>query len=106
MLPILSQYKDNEYFRPNGSIDPSKKTEKYHIEASQWIYSLAMRNMCAWSYDAYNRFAELRAYSVGKQSTTKYQTWLTSEVSTNQSSTVATDSFDDIPLTRQAKKGG
>ena len=106
MLPILSQYKDNEYFRPNGSINPAQKDAEYHKRWAQHIYSLWMRNACAWGVDGYNRFAELRAYSTGKQDITKYQTWLSSEVTTNQSSTIAVDSFDSTPLSRVSKREG
>ncbi len=106
MLPILSQYKDNEYFRPNGNINPQTKDSEYHKRWAQYVYSLWMRNACAWGVDGYNRFAELRAYSTGKQDITKYQTWLSSEVSTNQSSTIAVDSFDSTPLSRISKREG
>lgn len=106
MIPILSEYKDKEWGRPKQSIDPLKKQAEYHRQNSQFIYSLFTRNRCAWGNASYSRFDELRSYSMGEQSTDRYKKWLSNDLSTGESSTVAVDSFDSTPLSRVAKKEG
>ena len=56
----------------------------------------------------YNKFIHFRAYSTGNQSTDRYKVWAVNDFSTSGSSTqpVALDTFDDLPLTRLAKKYG
>ncbi len=107
MIPIISKYKDGEWSFPRQNINPKDKDAKYHKRNAEAIYSLFLRNKCSWTSDSYSHFEELRLYSLGKQDTSKYKTWLTNDLSsTGQPSTIALDSFDSTPLSRVAKKEG
>ena len=106
MIPNITSYKDGDYDRPNERINPSDKNADYHKKWSQFVYALYLRGSCAWGVDGYNKFSELRSYSLGKQNCDKYKVWLSSEVSTNQSSTIAVDSFDSTPLSRISRREG
>lgn len=107
MIPIINKYKDDDFAFPRQNINPTKKGLEYHRKGAEAIYSLFCRNKTAWGVDGYNRFEELRLYSLGKQSTDRYKTWLSQDLSsTGQPSTVAVDSFDSTPLSRIARKEG
>jgi hypothetical protein len=108
VIPILDAFKSKEWVRPNQEIDPQKKDKAYHQRNAEFIYSLYCRDKCAWGINGYNKFNELRAYSRGNQSTDRYKVWAVNDFSTAGSSTtpVALDTFDDLPLTRLAKKYG
>lgn len=106
MIPIFPSYKENEYQAPRQNIDPSKKDSAYHKRWAEFIYSLYCRSKTAWGYGTYDKFQELRDYSRGEQSVERYKKWLLNDLSDTTSSTIASDSFDSLPLTRVSRREG
>ncbi len=106
MFSTLKEYKDKEWYAPKQNINPAEKLADYHKRYSQFIYSLLCRNKTAWGVIGFDRFNTLRLYSLGKQDTDQYKTFLTSDITTSTNSTIALDSFDSTPLAREAKRSG
>jgi len=99
-------YVEGEYSFPRQDINPKEKDESYHRRNTEAIYSLFCKGKTAWGVNAYDYFQTLRDYSCGNQSTDRYKSWLLSDQSEGATETVATDSFDSIPLSRVSKKEG
>ncbi len=103
----LNKYKGDSWVFPNTAIDPRKKDAVYCQKWAEAIFSLYTRARTAWGVDAYTYFQNLRDYSNGRQNTDKYKSFLLSDETAGSSTTaVALDAFDDLPLTRKAKREG
>jgi len=106
MLPVIEAYKQ-DFPMPRQSINPAEKTADYHKRWASYIYSLYITNKTSWGIASYDRFQELRDYSCGRQSTDRYKKWLVNDWNTGSStSSVSVDSFDDLPIAREAKRKG
>jgi len=103
-IPVFPNYQSYEYSFPTRDIDPKKKDSTYCIAWAKAIYSLWCRNKTAWTITTQNEFAELRAYARGEQDITQYQNWLIGESATSTSGSVT--AFDDLPVSRVAKREG
>ena len=103
-IPVLQNFTNTEYSFPARDISPLKKKSEYCLQWAKAIYSLWIRNKTAWTSDYQNEFSVLRAYSRGEQDITQYQTWLMGETTNDNNGTVT--AFDELPLSRRAKKEG
>lgn len=106
IVPSLGAYKDFEWAFPKRDINPKDKQADYCRRNAEAIYSLFCRNKLSWGQDTWNHFSVLRAYSRGEQDTSQYKSWLTNDISDSNNTSIATDSFDSLPLSRIAKRQG
>ncbi len=107
MIPVLSDYKSGYNF-PDRDIDPKKKeTPEYYKQNASAIYSLFCQNQTSWSYADINKFNTNRLYSRGEQDSEQYKSWLINDTTESSSTTpVSITDWDDIPLTRVARREG
>jgi len=103
-IPVLSNYSQTEWPFPSKDIDPKKKLGPYCRQNAQAIYSLFLKNKCAWTIDYQNEFSVLRAYSRGEQDIDQYKKWMTGGDSTKANGSVS--AFDDTPIGRVSKREG
>jgi len=103
-IPVVPSYQNTNYVFPKRDINPASKNAKYCLAWSKAIYSLWCSGRAAWTHDKQVEFATLRSYALGQQDVSQYKSWLSGEVSGD--STTSITAFDDIPLTRVAKREG
>jgi hypothetical protein len=106
MIPIIDDsYKNKEWAFPPRDQNPANKGAEYCRQNNQAIYSLFCRNKMAWGAGDLRTFGTLRDYSNGRQSTDQYKSFLLNDINDNGTS-VSFDSFDQLPLSRVAKRQG
>lgn len=106
IAPIFEEYKNKEYVFPSRDINPKDKKDEYCRKNAEAIYSLFLRNKLNWGSQTWEHFSVLRSYSRGEQSVEQYKSWLINDVNDTNNTSIATDSFDSLPLSRVAKRGG
>lgn len=107
MIPIIDGYSTGDYTFPSRDIPDTQKGEKYCLQNAQSVYALFLANQCSWGTADITRFSDNRAYSNGTQNVNRYKSWLLQDSDDGSSTTpVSVESFDDLPLSRQAKRLG
>lgn len=108
MIPVITTYVDKgaTFQRPETDIDPKKKDNAYALTWARYLYSLFCNNQTAWAASDISRFERNRQYSLGKQSTDQYKSWLINESNADTTSTVSVTSFDDTAYSRVGKRQG
>lgn len=100
----IDKYKDGYSF-PARDIDPAKKGNDYCRQNAEAIYSLYLNDKTAWGYGRFSHFDTLRRYSAGRQDVDQYKTFLLNTQTTDSNSTTYT-SYDDLPISKMAKRMG
>jgi hypothetical protein len=104
-IHVSPNYKSGEFSFPSRDIDPKTKGADYSRQWAEAIYALFCKGKTAWTTDAQNEFTVLRAYSRGEQDMEQYKKWLMSSTTTD-TGTVTYTEFDDLPISRVAKREG
>ena len=100
----IDKYKEGYAF-PSRDRNPESKKEKYCLANAEAIYSLYLNGKTAWGYGRYNHFDIMRQYSTGQQDTEQYKTFLLN-TATNDTSGTAYTSYDDLAISKTAKRQG
>jgi hypothetical protein len=104
-MDINQKYKAETYLFPSRNIDPKLKlTDDYGIKMCEAIYSTYIRDKCGFPYSFIGIYDEVRRYSNGKQSVSKYMEWLLGKEEVNPND-VVTD-FDGSWTNIRVKRKG
>jgi hypothetical protein len=106
MIPVLDGYKGKNVSRPSTEITPKEKGEGYGLAWSRYLFALYCDNQTSLSSLDVTRFSRNRSYSLGKQPTDQYKSWLINDYNSDSGSSVAVSEFDDTPYSRVSKRMG
>ena len=88
---------------PNRDRNPKSKDAEYHKKWAEAIYSIFISSRASWGIREHDSFTKQRSYSIGRQSTDKYKSFLLEE---EQSDGNTVSSVDDMPISRVARREG
>src|ERR1017187_8749525 len=104
-IPSFSQYSGYEFSFPHRDRDPKEKNDVYDLNNAEAIYSLFLRNKCAFNLFTVNDFLTNRLYSNGDQPVDQYKSFLT-HTETNDGDMVSASTFDDTSIGKLSKRQG
>ena len=104
-IPSFSQYSGYEFSFPQRDRDPKEKNDVYDLNNAEAIYSLFLRNKCAFNLFTVNDFITNRLYSNGDQPVDQYKSFLT-HTETNDGDMVSASTFDDTSIGKLSKRQG
>ena len=97
MIPSFPAYSNYEYAFPSRDRNPKDKDDTYDRNNAQAIYSLFLRNKCAFNLLMVNDFLTNRLYSNGDQPVDQYKSYLLHQES-NDADVAMVGTFDDTHI--------